>query len=151
MKKLLLIISAIILLASLALVVKAHSGRTDGAGGHTDHSTGEYHYHHGYPEHDHYDMDGDGDADCPYTFVGKKETTPKAEESLDIDIQSLPTFDFDVPIIDYPPLPDVKTPVNYQKENTTETDSGSGSAWGLLIAAALVGGWCLVGVLSKRR
>ena len=39
----------------------AHSGGTDSQGGHTDHSTGEYHYHHGYPPHDHID------GRCPYT------------------------------------------------------------------------------------
>lgn len=49
----------------------AHPGRTDGDGGHTDSSTGEYHYHHGYPAHDHYDMDGDGRKDCPYNFDDK--------------------------------------------------------------------------------
>ena len=58
-----------LLLPSIALVTYAHPGRTDGRGGHTDHSTGEYHYHHGYSAHDHYDMDGDGDIDCPYDFV----------------------------------------------------------------------------------
>lgn len=46
----------------------AHSGRTDGNGGHYDRSTGEYHYHHSYPAHQHYDMDGDGIIDCPYDF-----------------------------------------------------------------------------------
>lgn len=52
----------------LCLTVSAHPGRTDSSGGHTDHSTGEYHYHHGYEAHSHYDMDGDGDLDCPYDF-----------------------------------------------------------------------------------
>lgn len=48
--------------------IYAHPGGTDGAGGHTNHSTGDYHYHHGYSAHSHYDMDGDGDVDCPYNF-----------------------------------------------------------------------------------
>jgi hypothetical protein len=59
------------LLALLAVVsasVYAHPGRTDGSGGHTNHSSGEYHYHHGYSEHQHYDMDKDGIVDCPYEF-----------------------------------------------------------------------------------
>lgn len=68
MKRLLLAISLFALVISLALGVKAHPGRTDGSGGHTNHSTGEYHYHHGYSAHSHYDMDGDGDVDCPYDF-----------------------------------------------------------------------------------
>lgn len=55
-------------LCSLCISVLAHSGRTDSNGGHTNHSTGEYHYHHGYSAHDHYDIDGDGDVDCPYAF-----------------------------------------------------------------------------------
>lgn len=66
-------ISALTILAVLMLSVpaSAHPGRTDANGGHTDHSTGEYHYHHGYPAHDHYDMDGDGDLDCPFNFDDK--------------------------------------------------------------------------------
>lgn len=73
MKKILLVISTIALLVSLALSVNAHPGRTDGDGGHTDRSTGEYHYHHGYSAHDHYDIDGDGDLDCPYNFMDKTD------------------------------------------------------------------------------
>lgn len=73
MKKVLFVISIIVLITSIALCVSAHPGRTDGSGGHTDHSTGEYHYHHGYPAHDHYDMDGDGDLDCPYDFDDKTD------------------------------------------------------------------------------
>lgn len=49
----------------------AHSGRTDGNGGHYDRSTGKYHYHHGYSAHDHWDMDGDGVIDCPYNYNDK--------------------------------------------------------------------------------
>lgn len=62
------ILSALIIAAALIGSVSAHPGRTDSNGGHTDHSTGEYHYHHGYSAHDHYDMDGDGVIDCPYDF-----------------------------------------------------------------------------------
>lgn len=74
------------LLALLAVVsasVYAHPGRTDGIGGHTNHSTGEYHYHHGYSEHQHYDMDEDGIADCPYDFkdnTSHKDTTTDEKE-----------------------------------------------------------------------
>lgn len=59
------IIGLVAVLASFAIL---HSGRTDGNGGHHNHSTGEYHYHHGYSAHSHYDMNGDGVADCPYSF-----------------------------------------------------------------------------------
>lgn len=63
----------LLVIPSLLLVAFAHPGRTDSNGGHTNHSTGEYHYHHGYSAHDHYDMDGDGDIDCPYDFDAKTE------------------------------------------------------------------------------
>lgn len=57
----------------LPVPVLAHPGKTDGKGGHTDRSTGEYHYHHGYSAHQHYDMDGDGKEDCPYDFEDKTD------------------------------------------------------------------------------
>ena len=66
--KFFLSLSILLIIPSLVMVAFAHPGRTDGSGGHTDHSTGEYHYHHGQSAHDHYDMDGDGDLDCPYDF-----------------------------------------------------------------------------------
>ena len=72
-KRALLAISILVVFTSIAMGVKAHSGKTDGAGGHKDHSTGEYHYHHGYSAHSHYDMDGDGDKDCPYDFKDKTD------------------------------------------------------------------------------
>lgn len=61
----------LVALAFFSTVAYAHPGKTDGKGGHINHSTGEYHYHHGYSEHQHYDMDGDGDVDCPYSFDDK--------------------------------------------------------------------------------
>ena len=71
----------IVLCALSALEAKAHPGRTDGAGGHTDQSTGEYHYHHGYSAHSHYDMDGDGDLDCPYDFDDKTNHSSSGNSS----------------------------------------------------------------------
>lgn len=74
---------ALILLAVLAFIslpAHAHSGKTDGDGGHTNHSTGEYHYHHGYGEHQHYDIDGDGKADCPLANL-KIEKEPSRDDS----------------------------------------------------------------------
>jgi hypothetical protein len=51
----------------------AHSGRTDGKGGHHDNINGGYHYHHGYPAHDH------PNGTCPYKEGlrenGQKQTT----------------------------------------------------------------------------
>lgn len=67
------ILLSIILICVLTVPALAHPGGTDSSGGHTDHSTGEYHYHHGYGPHDHEDLDGDGDLDCPYNFKDKTE------------------------------------------------------------------------------
>lgn len=45
-KKIVSCLVAALLISSIASVSAfAHSGRTDSNGGHTDHSTGEYHYH----------------------------------------------------------------------------------------------------------
>ena len=74
MKRIILFICFAACLISLVVpTVFAHPGKTDSQGGHTDHSTGEYHYHHGYSAHDHYDMDGDGVVDCPYNFDDKTD------------------------------------------------------------------------------
>ena len=73
----LLICFAVCLFSLLVSTVFAHPGKTDSKGGHTNHSTGEYHYHHGYSAHDHYDMDGDGVVDCPYDFDDKTDHSPK--------------------------------------------------------------------------
>ena len=85
MKKTIVTLSVIALItlviSSMSLSVKAHPGRTDGNGGHTNRSTGEYHYHHGYPAHDHYDMDGDGKVDCPYDFDDKTNHSSKSSQS----------------------------------------------------------------------
>lgn len=80
MKKAILICALLIslLLPSIALIVYAHPGGTDGRGGHWNRSTGEYHYHHGYSAHAHYDMDGDGAVDCPYDFDDNTEKENKS-------------------------------------------------------------------------
>ena len=87
----LLICFAVCLFSLLIASVFAHPGGTDGNGGHTNHSTGEYHYHHGYSAHDHYDMDGDGVVDCPYDFDDKTNhsnssaiSSPQATEPASI-------------------------------------------------------------------
>ena len=77
----LLICFAVCLFSLLVSTVFAHPGKTDSKGGHTNHSTGEYHYHHGYSAHDHYDMDGDGDIDCPYDFKDNTEKKPSNNSS----------------------------------------------------------------------
>lgn len=60
MKTFVVLLLCFLLLISFALPVYSHSGRTDSQGGHTNHSTGDYHFHHGYPEHEH------KNGHCPY-------------------------------------------------------------------------------------
>ena len=110
------IVFSLLVLLTVATAVYAHSGRTDSAGGHTNHSTGEYHYHHGYDDHQHYDMNGDGVADCPYKF--KDNTTRKIRGS-----SSTKTFTDE---IDMPnqqkteEAPETKAdPVEQQKKSST--------------------------------
>lgn len=63
MKKYILALVTVLLLLTLVPIwAFAHSGGMDSKGGHTDHSTGEYHYHHGYPAHQH------PGGKCPYDY-----------------------------------------------------------------------------------
>lgn len=55
-----ILITAIIIFVISAISCLAHSGRTDGRGGHYDRSSGEYHYHHGMSAHQH------PNGVCPY-------------------------------------------------------------------------------------
>lgn len=59
MKKILLTLTLLICVSS-SLIAFAHSGRTDGSGGHN--SSSGYHYHHGYSAHKH------TNGKCPYDF-----------------------------------------------------------------------------------
>jgi len=60
MKKLIALFIVNVFLASLPII--AHSGKTDGEGGHYNRSTGEYYYHHGFSAHQH------TDGICPYDY-----------------------------------------------------------------------------------
>ena len=62
MKKILALFIIILSLCT-TMTVFAHPGRTDSNGGHTNHSTGEYHYHHGETEHQH------PNGICPYDDI----------------------------------------------------------------------------------
>ena len=89
---------ALTLCLFLSFFASAHSGKTDSDGGHTDHSSGEYHYHHGYSEHQHKDLDGDGVLDCPYSFKDKSESSKNETESTQKS-NSKKIKEFLVPII----------------------------------------------------
>ena len=59
----------LLILSALVPPSFAHSGGTDGKGGHRNSSTGEYHYHHGYSAHQH------TDGVCPYDYDDKTGET----------------------------------------------------------------------------
>lgn len=61
-KKILFATIMLLLIGCLTFSSFAHSGRTDGSGGHYDSTTGAYHYHHGYPAHQH------TNGRCPYDY-----------------------------------------------------------------------------------
>lgn len=86
MRKIFCLILILFLVFLIPLTVFAHPGRTDGSGGHTNNSTGEYHYHHGYGAHQHTDMDGDGVPDCPYDF--DDQTGSRSGSSSQTHVQS---------------------------------------------------------------
>lgn len=78
------IVILFILFISIVSCSFAHSGRTDGNGGHYNRSTGEYHYHHGYSAHQH------PNGVCPYEsnhseVVDTTEKDNTAEEVLKIN------------------------------------------------------------------
>lgn len=68
MKKVFLaVLLCVVSIYLLSIFSIAHSGGTDGKGGHYDHSTGDYHYHHGKPAHDH------PNGVCPYSSSTSSE------------------------------------------------------------------------------
>lgn len=102
---------------SLSFVVYAHPGGTDSNGGHTNHSTGEYHYHHGYPPHQHYDIDGDGVFDCPMSFDDKTSSSGDISKTTKDSFNSL---DETEPLSKTPANPSIKE-VSSQKTVFSET------------------------------
>lgn len=68
MKKILILLTALLVISLVTIMAFAHPGRTDSNGGHTDHSTGEYHYHHGYPAHQHIG------GRCPYDYEDRTDS-----------------------------------------------------------------------------
>lgn len=64
-------VSMMLVISVFCMSAYGHSGRTDSNGGHTDHSTGEYHYHHGMHAHQH------ENGVCPYA---KEEATSGSDD-----------------------------------------------------------------------
>lgn len=83
-RKLRMVIWLLLCTSVLFLIpTSAHSGGTDSNGGHTDHSTGEYHYHHGYSAHQHVD------GVCPYNGVVYSYTGTTAQQNTKDRINEL--------------------------------------------------------------
>lgn len=84
--------SSICLFLFFSIIVTAHPGRTDSAGGHYDYSTGEYHYHHGYSAHQH------KNGVCPYDNdnKSKSDNTPSSDNDTTVEyINSIKKLDFE--------------------------------------------------------
>lgn len=122
----------------LPVTVLAHPGRTDSQGGHTDHSTGEYHYHHGYSAHQHYDMDGDGKADCPYDFKDKTDhTTGSGDSALDITVPK--------PSIEIPDFPEIEPPKVTFSDPVQVTPEKEGAK--VVLNLTPIVNWIIAGIL----
>lgn len=75
MKKHIALLLSLVLLLSFPLSAFAHSGRTDGKGGHHDRTAGGYHYHHGYPAHQH------TNGICPYAYDDQTDHSSHSSSS----------------------------------------------------------------------
>ena len=102
--RIILIVVAILLL-SFPLLVFAHPGRTDSNGGHTDHSTGEYHYHHGYPAHQHiggrcpYDYDDNTSSNDDYTSGNDDYFSDNSYKPSDSYYEEDPLISWDILLV----------------------------------------------------
>lgn len=75
----------IFVFAILCVNVYAHSGRTDGSGGHN--SPRGYHYHHGYPEHQH------PNGVCPYDDRYSDYSSEEEDNESDSSFSSRQSLD----------------------------------------------------------
>lgn len=123
-------IAALFLILTIAIPVSAHSGRTDENGGHTDHSTGDYHWHHGEEAHQHYDIDGDGILDCPLSFRYSWDIVIPEESAYSAPEWTTAT------IPDFKPLPPVPNGQSGYQEQSAKPVSDHGSDASGVIALA---------------
>ena len=156
MKKLSVIISAILLVCVLGLSAFAHSGRTDSNGGHNDNINGGYHYHHGYPEHQH------PNGECPYEY--EDDTSSSATlfslEDFTFETEEFTFVEPDYPLIEGYTLPEyeitkAETTESYDNTNLTNSFSNeeldAGDFIKTLIGGILVGLYasvCILGVFG---
>lgn len=74
-RRLQIFLVSVLCISLLLFPASAHSGRTDSNGGHTNHSTGEYHYHHGYAAHQH------PNGICPYASTASSNSSSSSNSS----------------------------------------------------------------------
>jgi hypothetical protein len=84
-KRIVLVALLISALLSIVFYAHAHSGRTDGSGGHHDRQNGGYHFHHGYSAHYH------PNGECPYA-ISEEPTTSAINSETDEDLERAKEF-----------------------------------------------------------
>ena len=90
-KKILFATIMILLIGCLTFSSFAHSGRTDGSGGHYDSTTGAYHYHHGYPAHQH------TGGICPYEYDDNTDDNINTNYNSNVDYVDNIDSDISIP------------------------------------------------------
>jgi hypothetical protein len=85
-KRIVLVALLISALLSIVFYAHAHSGRTDGSGGHHDRQNGGYHFHHGYSAHYH------PNGECPYEPTIKNESSSAINSETDEDLERAKEF-----------------------------------------------------------
>lgn len=155
MRRILSLFFSVLVALSIPVLAFAHPGRTDASGGHTDHSSGEYHYHHGYPAHQHSDTDGDGIPDCPYLESSSTASSAPAATLPTVPLQSIisaslpPTTSKSSASIALP-ASSVSTSVSLAKAGTSGSDSGNIFTYSLLIVFALLLTFSYVAHISNK-
>lgn len=152
------IVSALFLCLCLVCTVTAiaHSGRTDGDGGHYNRSTGEYHWHHGYDDHQHEDLDGDGDLDCPITFTPAPTPSPRRTQMItDAPSRSQtapPEFIFSPPPIVTFDLPDITPIVSpYDYHHRSSQGESENNIFVYIVPTVIFGGYAIVCFVALTR
>lgn len=136
LRKLLLAFLAFSIL--LALPAYAHSGRTDGAGGHYDRFSGEYHYHHGYPAHQH------PNGVCPYIDSVSRgvQTSSTYFDTFSFEIYSIPEFSLSS-FPNFTPPHGITSHITdtASHDSTSETESTSNTAAGIIFTIIMIIGF----------
>lgn len=125
MKRHFRIAAALLLLCLCFPIANAHPGGTDSNGGHTNHSTGQYHYHHGYPEHQH------TNGICPYDYDDK--TGQNSGTSSGVSVKKTA-----VPVRTVKPTNSPVKSYSYTENVSGVRISEDALVWAFIIAAGVV-------------